>query len=257
MSSSHYDDAFFEVWKEGAVASARSIVPLVMELVRPESVVDVGCGLGAWLNVFEEHGVRDIVGVDGDYVVRERLLIERDAFISRDLEQPLRLNRHFDLVVSLEVAEHLSAEAAPIFVESLVRLAPIVMFSAAIPEQGGAGHRNEQWPEYWAELFLRHDYEAIDCIRPRVWRDDTVEVWYAQNTLLYVAPGEFERRPKLLERRREESRLPLAVVHPRLYLAALDDAPNRITTRELVRVVPGALRRSIGWRLGPPERDAN
>jgi SAM-dependent methyltransferase len=249
MNTRHYDGGFFDLTTPGATSSARSIVPIVIELVRPQSVVDVGCGLGAWLQVFQEQGVRDVMGVDGGYVVREDLLIEQGAFVAHDLELPLDLDRRFDLAVSLEVAEHLSAKAAPVFVESLVRLAPTVLFSAAIPGQGGVDHRNEQWPQYWAALFRGHGYEPVDWIRPRVWRDSAVEVWYAQNTVLYTANSELRRQAASLAAHRDESWLPLAVVHPRLFTAALRDGPRCLTTRELVHLLPAALRRTIAWRL--------
>lgn len=253
MTGSQYTAAFFDSVTHGSIASARSIVPVVVELVRPKSVVDVGCGIGAWLHVFQEHGVSEVVGVDGEYVVREQLLIPQGAFTSHDLEQPLRLDRRFDLAVSLEVAEHLAEEAAAAFVESLVRLAPIVLFSAAIPHQGGVDHRNERWPGYWAELFRGHGYEAVDCIRPRVWEDNTVEYWYAQNILLYVERGELDLRDALLREQRAALWLPLAIVHPRAYAEVVEwlaGAPSRLTTRELVRLLPAAMRRTVVWRLG-------
>jgi 2-polyprenyl-3-methyl-5-hydroxy-6-metoxy-1,4-benzoquinol methylase len=65
------------------------------------------------------------------------------------LIQPLDLEKEFDLVVSLEVAEHLPASAADQFVNTLVKHGKKILFSAAIPGQGGQDHLNEQWPDYW------------------------------------------------------------------------------------------------------------
>jgi len=244
----YYDVGFFRALQPGSLASARVIVPIVVELLGPTSVVDVGCGVGTWLSVFQELGVGDVIGVDGDYVDGNQLLIEPARYVAHDLEQPLRLDRSFDLAVSLEVAEHLAPEAAATFVESLVRLAPAVLFSAAIPEQGGAGHFNEQWPGYWAALFARHGYQPIDCVRHRVWSELDVEVWYAQNTLLYVKPNEITRHARLAHELRPAANA-LALVHPRLYLAALADAPNRLTTRTLASALPRSLVRTIRWRI--------
>ena len=70
----------------------------------------------------------------------------------------------------LEVAEHIPPECADIFVESLTwGLAPVIMFSAAVPGQGGTLHLNEQWPAYWASKFAQHGYVLIDCLRPQLW----------------------------------------------------------------------------------------
>src|SRR5438067_13185059 len=104
--------------ESGAVQSARRIVPLVIELVRPRSVVDICCGTGGWLSVLIDHGVDDVVGVDGAYVDPARLLIPTERFIAHDLEKPLELSRRFELALSLEVAEHLPASSASVLVKS-------------------------------------------------------------------------------------------------------------------------------------------
>lgn len=64
--------------------------------------------------------------------------------------------------------------------------APVSLFSAAIPRQGGVRHLNEQWPSYWVGLSADHGMIPIDCIRPVVWDDPDVEWRYVQNTLLFV-----------------------------------------------------------------------
>ena len=217
-----YDREFFERYQQsalrhGAKSSADVMVPLVVQLLGPQSVVDVGCGTGTWLNAFEAQGVSDFLGLDGDYVGEDALEIAADRFISADLRAGVSLDRRFDLAVSLEVAEHLPPESAAEFVASLTRLAPVVMFSAAIPHQGGIGHVNEQWPEYWQELFARSGFLAVDCIRPKVWENQNVRVWYAQNTLLFVDQAHLETQPELKREYECTRDRPLAVVHPTLF----------------------------------------
>src|SRR6266508_5182591 len=124
-----YTTEFFRSRETGSGASARHIVPLLVDLLAPASVVDVGCGTGTWLAVFQRHGVDDIVGIDGDYVPTDELHISPARFRAHDLTQPLCLGRSFDLVVSLEVAEHLPPESATGFVDSLCGLGPVVLFS--------------------------------------------------------------------------------------------------------------------------------
>lgn len=192
-------------------------MPSVLNLTRPSSVIDVGCGTGTWLSVFASHGVADFLGVDGDYVDRTLLEIPADKFLPYDLSQPLALERQFDLVVSLEVAEHLPPSASDTFVESLARLGPVVLFSAAIPQQGGTDHLNEQWPEYWAERFERQGFLAADAIRPLIWTNENVESWYAQNSLLFVQRTHMPRFPALRTVARATKRSLLAKVHPRLF----------------------------------------
>lgn len=205
----------------GSHRSAREVVPHILELLRPKSVVDVGCGLGSWLAVFREHGVHDFFGVDAPYVNAELLRIPRERFIAHDLTQPLEMERRFDLALALEVAEHLAASDAANFVASLVRLAPVVVFSAAIPFQGGNHHLNEQWPDYWIKLFERHGYVVVDGLRDKVWANDRVEWWYCQNLLLFCSPAALVQNAQLRRELASTSAARMAVVHPRLYLQAV------------------------------------
>lgn len=153
----------------------------------PSSLVDIGCGEGYWLAEAANLGVREIRGLDGDYVRRDHLAIPLDCFIPTDLSKPFTLEKRFDLAMSLEVAEHLDASVAESFVSSLTKLAPAILFSAAIPGQGGTDHRNEQWPSYWSQLFSKHDFVCVDLLRPNIWQDQRIEVWYRQNVLLFVS----------------------------------------------------------------------
>lgn len=212
-----YGDKFFNEIAEGSLSSAQVIVPYLMELLNPKSVLDVGCAEGAWLVEFKSRGVTDYHGIDGDYVDRARLLIDADKFSAIDLSKGFSLGRNFELAICLEVAEHLSTEAADRLVGALVRHAPCIAFSASIPYQDGTGHINEQWPDYWVKLFRSHGYEAMDCIRPRVWSDKRVRWWFAQNTIIYFDPKNLTLKSQLSKFEQIDGNL-LPLVHPELLL---------------------------------------
>jgi SAM-dependent methyltransferase len=246
-----YTPQFFDSFTDASQRSAGEIVPIILELVGPRRVVDVGCGVGTWLAVFSACGVEAIQGIDGAYVDEKALLIPRERFIAHDLRQPLHLNEQFDLVVSLEVAEHLPPECAEAFVDSLVRLGPVVMFSAAIPYQGGNNHLNEQWQDYWAGLFQQRDYLPIDCIRRRVWQNSRVDYWYAQNTLVYARRDYLTQHPTLRREFENTNPLQLSVVHPRLYLWQMR-LTDRLGVRRLWSALPFAARHALKRRvIGP------
>lgn len=121
--------------------------------------------------------------------------------------------------MSLEVAEHLTPARADSFVEDLTRLSDVILFSAAIPGQHGLNHVNEQWQFYWAEKFLQRDYIAVDCIRPKIWSNNSVEWWYCQNILVYVKRTELGHYPKLQEfYLNHRDAITLNLVHPKLYV---------------------------------------
>lgn len=190
-----YTPDFYAWQMQRSLDSARVILPLLLAHVAPRSVVDVGCGVGPWLKACAELGIDDHLGLDGDYINPSQLMIPAGNFTARDLNQPIRLDRRFDLCLSLEVGEHLPADRAAAYVQDLTRLADVVLFSAAIPYQGGTAHVNEQWPEYWAILFARCGFTAIDVIRPQVEADTRVCAWYRQNTLVFAAPAALDRFP--------------------------------------------------------------
>jgi SAM-dependent methyltransferase len=187
-------------------------------MIRPRHVIDVGCGFGTWLSVFREHDIDDVFGVDGDYVDKSKLEIPEDRYLSFDLRKPLRMNRQFDMVLSLEVAEHLPEECAETFVDSLTRLGPAILFSAAVPFQGGTHHVNEQWPEYWVRYFQEKGYVAIDCLRRKIWQNDDVAWWYAQNILVFATRKHLEEQPLLKKEYEFTGTSQLSIVHPKRYL---------------------------------------
>lgn len=195
----NYDTAFFDYVNSGALKSARSLLPLLQEPLQVSSVLDVGCGQGGWLTVWKELGCEDVHGIDGDYVERERLLVGVDEFSAIDLVHPFDLERQFDLVQCLEVGEHLPTASSRCFIDSIVKHAPMVLFSAAARGQGGDSHINEQDYEFWRQLFAAHDYVAIDYLRPRILEDTDIEAWYRYNPILYVARDRVEKLPDAVQ----------------------------------------------------------
>lgn len=214
IEMSFYTNEFYDGQQGGSLASAQNVVPYIKEMINPKSVVDVGCGVGTWLSVFKSCGVNQIQGIDGDYVDKNMLLISSDEFIAQNLEKPFQFDKAYDLAVSLEVAEHLPEECAATFVELLIKLSPVILFSAAIPGQTGENHINEQWPDYWEEKFKSFDYVVVDCLRGKFWDNSKVEVWYKQNMMLYVRKDCLSRYEILENYYNKCLFAPLSIVHP-------------------------------------------
>jgi hypothetical protein len=186
MTSNPYDNEFFESALAGSLLSARKVLPKLFEFFKPRSAVDVGCGEGAWLLAAKENGVEELLGLDGDYVDRTRLFVRPDQFRPWNLKERILISRRFDLAIALEVAEHLPYERSETFVDDLCRLSDVILFSAAMPYQGGTDHINEQWLEFWAILFRRHNYVPYDLLRGRIWSDAGIEFWYQQNLVVFA-----------------------------------------------------------------------
>ncbi|MDR1246030.1 MAG: class I SAM-dependent methyltransferase [Clostridiales Family XIII bacterium] len=181
-----YDAAFYEKNLITQTASADELLKVILSFVRPQSVIDIGCGIGLIARKFKEYGVKDVYGVDGEYVDRDRLQLDSEYFIAHDLTTPFKSDKRYDLAVSFEVAEHLDEIYALQFVETLCNLSDIVAFSAAVPGQGGDNHVNEQVQSYWAQLFTKQGYTAVDCIRPFIWNNTKIDIYYRQNLFFYV-----------------------------------------------------------------------
>jgi SAM-dependent methyltransferase len=205
-----YDAGFYDTIRAGCQSSAAVVVPLVVELFTPRTVIDVGCGEGWWASAFAEIGC-EVTGMDYPNETTMRALGGR--FLAIDLAHAsFGMLARADLAVALEVAEHLPERRADSFVDDLCTVAPVVLFSAAIPGQGGTGHINEQWPDYWAAMFARRGYAVSGALRWLIWSDDRVENWYRQNLL--IAARDPQIAPSMFEGPLAE---PHRVVHPILY----------------------------------------
>lgn len=222
-----YSEGFFQGQNDAARRSSSAIVPLIMESIGPTSVVDVGCGKGAWTLAFAQAGCKT-VSIDGPWTDLTELTAAGLTTLRLDLSEAITLDATFDLAVCLEVAEHLEQSSARTLVKSLCDLAPLVLFSAAFPGQRGTHHVNEQLPSWWVELFAEQNKLPHDLVRPSVWTNQDVAYWYAQNTLLFVPPDHplADLPPMIID-----------VVHPRMYRVA----QNRLTSvRDVAHALPRA-----------------
>lgn len=214
---SGYNEVFFDYVSAVATRSAGRVWPLLLESIPIRSILDVGCGRGAWLAAAMQLGVPEVTGVDGAYVARETLLIPPERFVPADLKDGFAVPGRFDLVMSLEVAEHLPPERSAAFVAGLVRHGDLILFSAAPKGQGGHDHCNEQDYPYWQRLFAAHGYVAVDYLRPLLLKAREVEPWYRYNLLLYATPARLEALPADLQSCRIPDATPVADLSPLPY----------------------------------------
>jgi SAM-dependent methyltransferase len=234
-----YNHQFFQTQLIQSSRSAAKLVPLVLGLVSPKTIVDVGCGIGCWAAQFLSHGMT-VTGIDGDWVDRTMLQISETCFIPHDLNEKLQLEQVFDLAVCIEVAEHLPESRASGLVDDLVSLSPCVLFSAAVPGQGGTGHINEQPLSYWVTRFAERGYQPADCLRSLIWEDDSIDWWIRQNIVVFAKLG----HPILLAGNGKA----LDLYHPS-YVAASRDSAEELGVRICFKRLRRAVRRAVQVRL--------
>jgi len=223
--------------QKGACAA----LPIIFSDWRPNSLLDVGCGAGTWLKAALECGILDVFGVDGVAIPEDQLLISPELFLQQDLTLPWNLNRRFDVVLCLEVAEHLESRFAEDLIQTLTRHADIVVFSAACPGQGGQHHVNCKWPTYWQQIFNDTGFVCGADIRWQMWQNSHIEPWYRQN--IFIA-----RRDPV--NAGQEERI-ISVIHPELLPALLSTMEeDKRYAIHMEQIEDGSM--NIGWYLQTP-----
>ena len=227
-----YDFEYYDWRQSPALKSAEIIVPIVQKMFQTDSVVDIGCAEGAWLSVFKAKGSKCIYGYDGPWLNHEKLIIDKEYFTECCLDTfQVDLENRYDLSVCLEVAEHLNESSADNLILQLISLADRVLFSAAIPGQGGLHHINEQPPEYWKEKFEKHGFQQKDILRPIIWNDNRVAWWYRQNIFIYEKSTETENCP-------HDSLMGNFIVHPEAFRQKLIEMDiDSISVRNLCKAL--------------------
>jgi hypothetical protein len=224
-----YNEHFYRKSTEGSLSAARRILPHIWKLKNFDSVIDVGCGVGAWLSVAQELGAKTVHGIEGHHVPAEMLLVPDERISRQDLSISLNCQGNYALCLCLEVAEHLPPARAQTLIDELTSLSEVVAFSAAIPFQGGDGHLNETWPEVWADLFDRHGYAPSTQIRDAIWNIAEIPWWYRQNLILFVKRSIWKG---LLGPLPESDPRRLTAIHPESYLWSVRRPSGRFSTTQ-------------------------
>lgn len=228
MMRKNYEHNFYKDRHIKTVYAARTILTIVLDALPPvNSAIDFGCGVGTWLFVLKEKGVSEIAGLDGPWVDQNLLVIPKEDFHKVNFEKTISIGKKYDLALTLEVAEHIPEKSADGFIDSLVSASDFVLFSAAIPFQGGTGHVNEQWPDYWAEMFAKRGYVVMDFIRRMIWNDSNIPTWYRQNILLFVKKEQMHMVKEVVISNEDNNKLQLSLVHPEVYLSKVNQIQSR------------------------------
>lgn len=249
--TSAYDTEFFAYVADESLRSARLIVPMILEMFAPRSVVDFGCGPGSWLRAFMENGVGEVKGIDGDYLDPSQLVIDEKFVSVADLTEPFRSDRQYDLALCIEVAEHLPESSSSALIDILVTAAPTILFSAAIPGQGGTNHVNEQWLDYWEGKFAERGYSLVDAVRNRIRDESRIASYIRQNLVLFVNDGtpisHFDNSARSVDSE---------WVHIDLYKKWFARGSAELGVKELLSRLPRALLRSAKRRLSERRLEA-
>ena len=201
----NYSSEFYSEMEILSISSAKEIIPMLINRYGPVTVADVGCGTGAFANELISLGINDVDGYEGDWMKESQTLLPKSRYVYCDLTKKIQTNRIYDLCLCLEVAEHLDQSKARVLIESLTAMSSRIVFSAAIPRQGGNHHVNEQWPKYWAELFAEKGFLLEWDPRVTIWNNAKIAPCYRQNLLVFSLSDNHEVSS------------PISFVHPEIW----------------------------------------
>lgn len=207
-----YDEIYYKKHEKGSYCSAISILEYILSFYNFNSLVDLGCGMGTWCKAALDLGVKDILGIDQHEYEQQYMLISKKDYKKIDLKNRLESFGTFDIAISVEVAEHIDASYAESFIRNVCLQSNVVLFSAALPFQGGTGHVNEKQCSYWKHQFNTYGYEIIDCIRPHFWDNEKIEIWYRNNCVLFVKNHLYSEFIRKIPRDMQ----PLDIIHPEM-----------------------------------------
>ncbi len=171
--------------------TAEKIASYLFERYQPTSVMDFGCGTGNYLVQFAQKGCQ-VLGVEGSQAGVQRVP-ESVTAIHFDLREPLLTNKRFDLVMSIEVAEHIPHKYSSVLVASICRHAKeLIVFTAAPPNAPGEDHINCQERPYWDRLFEKHGFfyspHESESLQRYAKTHDTAD-WFKGWAFVYTIPS--------------------------------------------------------------------
>jgi SAM-dependent methyltransferase len=186
-----YNPLLFGYYHRCAVIAADPVMRTFQNVFPTASrYLDVGAGSGAYAAGALDRG-RHAVACEHSRIGRALARLQGVEARPFDLleEPPAHIDEPFDLTYRFEVAEHVDASLGDRLVEFIASQAPVAIFTAATPEQGGIGHVNPEPQRYWIDRFERAGMRHSPELSARVangFREEGVPLhWLIDNVMVF------------------------------------------------------------------------
>ena len=133
-----------------------SIADVIARDIAPRRVLDAGCAIGLLVETLRSKGI-DATGFDVSSFAIDQVAETLKPFCWKATATD-ELEERYDLIVCVEVLEHMSKPDAEAAIGNFCRHSDDVLFSSSPLDYREATHVNVHPPEYWAELFGRHGF---------------------------------------------------------------------------------------------------
>ena len=166
------------------------IANVIFEKYKPRTVIEFGCGPGHLTKALSKLGIK-VDAIDGfstpDFDGFSNILFTTIDLNNEDQLSDFLDNKQYDIAICTEVAEHLNPTISQTLIKYLTKCSPVVVFSAAVPFQGGHGHINCRSRGFWHNIFIKHNFQLLDSLRNKLRENDNLAIWYKLNMLDYVS----------------------------------------------------------------------
>ena len=162
----------------------------IADKYHPQQVLDIGCGLGGYIRMFQEWGTPEVLGVDGS-LPSDQFLSDGN-FLHHDLNQPLDLQRTYDLVLCITAIESIDAQTQEKVLEIIHRHSKDrIVFAAAEPNQQDSGYKNLSPLSHWLEAWQRLGW-VPDVFDSLAVRSLSTYSWLRRNLIVLVRADRFD-----------------------------------------------------------------
>ena len=161
---------------------AERLATWVAETLQPQTVLDIGCGPGIYVDALRDHGI-EAIGIDTDKRIEGKPHLKKESLFET--------NSTAEVVICLEVAEHISkdmSEQVANCVADCVIPDGILIWTAAKPGQGGTGHINCQPKDYWVQRLSNYGLQRDELLETQLLdyaKSGYYMGWFLQNLIVF------------------------------------------------------------------------